>query len=71
MKLNSKIIIEVKWDEEEQLNKTSITFDPELTLSEVFTSIEMGVRSLKDVYFSNLENVGQLEEIFNKKVKDL
>jgi len=53
------------------LNKTSITFDPELTLSEVFTSIEMGVRSLKDVYFSNLENVGQLEEIFNKKVRDL
>lgn len=71
MKLNSKITIEVKWDEEEQLNKTSITFDPELTLSEVFTSIEMGVRSLKDVYFSKLENVGQLEEIFNKKVRDL
>lgn len=71
MKLNSKITIEVKWDEEEQLNKTSITFDPELTLSEVFTSIEMGVRSLKDVYFSKLENVGQLEEIFNEKVRDL
>lgn len=71
MQINSKIIIEVKWDEEEQLNKTSITFDPELTLSEVFTSIEMGVRSLKDVYFSNLENETQLEEIFNKKVKDL
>lgn len=71
MKLNSKITIEVKWDEEEQLNKTSITFDPELTLREVLTSIEMASRSIVDIYFTKFENETQLEEIFNKKVKDL
>lgn len=42
MKLNTKITIEVKWDEKERLNKTSVNFDPNLTLNEVFTSIKMG-----------------------------
>jgi len=71
MKINSKITIEVKWDEEEQLNKTSVNFDPNLTLNEVFTSIEMGNKSLREFLFSHIKDENQLEAFLNKKVKYL
>lgn len=69
MKINSKITIEVKWDEEEKVNKTSLNFDPNLTFSEVFTSIEMGNKALRDVLFSYVKNENELEETMNKSVK--
>lgn len=69
MKLNTKITIKVKWDEKEQLNKTSVNFDPNLTLNEVFTSIEMGNKALRDILLSHVKDVSQLEEFLNKQVK--
>lgn len=69
MKINSKITIEVKWDEEERVNKTSLNFDPNLTFSEVLTSIEMGNKALRDVLFSYVKNENELEETMNKSVK--
>lgn len=69
MKINSKITIEVKWDEEEKVNKTSLNFDPNLTFSEVLTSIEMGNKALRDVLFSYVKNENELEETMNKSVK--
>lgn len=69
MKLNTKITIEVKWDEKEQLNKTSVNFDPNLTLNEVFVSIEMGNKSLRELLFSHVKDESQLEKFLNKQVK--
>lgn len=71
MKLNTKISINVQWNEEEKVNKTSVDFDSENTLSEILTSIGLVENILKDILYLNCKSEEDIEKVINTKIKNL
>lgn len=68
MKLNHKITISSIWNEEKQVNETSVDFDQDNTPSELLTVIEMGKRAI----YGCLENAkGEIDTIINTKFSEL
>lgn len=76
MKLSHKITISSIWNEEKQVNETSVDFGQETTLSEVFTVLKMAEIALNDTlktYIKNNYKNGECTEeefqkLFNTKI---
>lgn len=79
MKLNHKITISSIWNEEKQVNETSVDFHQETTLSEVFTVLKMAEIALNDTletYIKNNYKNGkcteeEFKQLFNTKLSKL